>query len=489
MRLGKIISSIKTLEVTKFKDHEIEHVFSDSREKFRNSLFIAVKGLTSDGADYASDAIESGACAVIYETSIKRMFPNITYIKVPDSRIIQSKVAGLVYSEPSRKLDLTGITGTNGKTSTAYIYRHILENNRIRCGLLGTTEYDLGKRKFSPSRTTPDAVFLQRYLKEMADAGLKHAVMEVSSHALSLNRVEDVFFNTAVFTNLTQDHLDFHGTMNEYAGAKAGLFSSHLKKGGRSVVNADDEYYELIAKSSGQKMMIYSLETEGADLFVKNVKYLEKGMEILVSFKGMYYTIETGLNGKFQAMNIAAAFLCASGIGIPVKDIIRSLKYPLVIPGRLEKIHEDGFSVFVDYAHTPDALFRTLSTVREFCTGRIITVFGCGGNRDHEKRPKMGKIASELSDIVFVTDDNPRMEDPDTITEEIVKGITLNNWKKIAGRKEAISEALSAAKEGDVVLIAGKGHENYQEIKGVKYPYSDKVTVMNLTGRSNGQTV
>jgi UDP-N-acetylmuramoyl-L-alanyl-D-glutamate--2,6-diaminopimelate ligase len=485
MKLGKIISSINCLEVANFKDRDIVHVFSDSREKFKDSIFIAVKGLSSDGAEFASDAVESGACAIIYETSIPRKFPGVTYIKVSDCRIIQSKVAGLVYSHPASKLDITGITGTNGKTSTAYIFRHILNINRIKCGLLGTTEYDLGKRIFTPSRTTPDAVFLQRYFREMVSSGLKYAVMEVSSHALSLHRVEDVFFNRAVFTNLSQDHLDFHNTMDEYAGAKALLFSSHLKEGGTPVVNSDDGYSGMITGSSPHALT-YSWNKPDADLVIKGVKYLDKGMEISFMLKGNDYTVETSLNGKFQAMNIAAAVLSAIDLGIPVKDIVKSLKEPIIIPGRLEKVYEDGYSVYIDYAHTPDALFRTLSTVREFCSGRIITVFGCGGNRDRDKRPKMGKIASELSDLVIVTDDNPRMEDPDIITDEILSGIRSNNWVKISGRKEAVREALSAAGKGDVVIVAGKGHENYQEIKGVKYPFSDKETVMNITGRSNG---
>lgn len=482
MKLSRLISEIVTLEVENFKDTDVTHAFSDSREKFKNSVFIAVKGLTSDGASFAADAVESGACAVIYETEIERKFPNVTYIKVPDSRSVQSKVAGLVYGRPAEKLRLTGITGTNGKTSTAYIFRHILNSAGVRCGLLGTTEYDLGKRKFVPSRTTPDAVFLQRYLKEMTDNGLRQAVMEISSHALSLHRVEEVMFDCAVFTNLTQDHLDFHITMDEYAKAKTGLFSDHLKDTGSAVLNADDDRYEMIRASTDCEKLTYSVKKEDSEIYIKNVRYLKQGMEIDLTFFGESYTLGTNINGRFQSMNISAAVLAAHKAGIPIKKIIASFSLPVTVPGRLEKVYEGAYTVFIDYAHTPDALQRTLQTVREFTEGKIITVLGCGGNRDHEKRPIMGKIASELSDQVVVTSDNPRYEKPDVIIGEIVEGIKGSNFVTITDRLEATAKAISMAGDGDVVIIAGKGHENYQETDGVKYPYSDSNTVKNLTG-------
>lgn len=482
MKLSKIISEIETLKIENFKDTEILDVFSDSREKFKNSLFIAVKGLTTDGASFSADAVDSGACAVIYETEINKKFPNVTYIKVPESRTVQSKIAGLIYGCPAGKLHLTGITGTNGKTSTAYIFRHILNANKIKCGLLGTTEYDLGKRKFVPSRTTPDAVFLQRYFKEMTDSGLKYAVMEVSSHALSLHRVEDVMFDCAVFTNLSQDHLDFHVTMDEYAKAKSVLFSKHLKKAGTAVLNADDDHYDFINSLTECKKMTYSEKREDSDIYIKDIRYKEQGLEIDVFFFGKPHTISTNLNGRFQAMNISAAILAAHNAGVPIKKILDSFLQPVLVPGRLEKVYEGAFTVYVDYAHTPDALLRTLQTVKEFSSGKVITVFGCGGNRDHEKRPLMGRIASELSDQVIVTGDNSRYEDTNVIIGEIEKGINGGNFIAVPDRREATAKAISLAKEGDVVIIAGKGHENYQETGGVKYPYSDRETVINLTG-------
>ena len=486
MKLSLLLEKIKYFDIKNFTEREITHVISDSREKFKNSLFIAVKGLTNDGADYADKAVFSGAVAVIYETQIKKMLPDIVYIKVENTRQIQSLVAGLVYDEPSKKLNLAGITGTNGKTSTAYIYRHILTHNNIKCGLLGTTEYDLCKRKFTPDRTTPDAVYLQRYFKEITDSGAKHAVMEVSSHALSLNRVEDVFFDSAVFTNLTQDHLDFHKSMDEYAKAKSALFSDHLKKEGLSVINSDDVYSGMIRNSARYSIRTFSEKDPGADLAVKSIEYNHAGMEIVYGFGESLFSVRTNITGRFQAMNIAGAVLLAMNAGIETEDIIRAFKKPLFIPGRMEKVYDDKFSVIIDYAHTPDALERTLKTINEFKKAKLITVFGCGGNRDHEKRPLMGNISASLSDLTIITNDNPRDEIPESIIKEIESGIKSGKYEIISDRASAIKKAIEYAGEDDVVLIAGKGHEDYQEIKGVKYTFSDKTEVLNVTGSING---
>ncbi|HQO09139.1 MAG TPA: UDP-N-acetylmuramoyl-L-alanyl-D-glutamate--2,6-diaminopimelate ligase [Clostridiales bacterium] len=488
MKLSVLLDRIKYSDVQNYKDQEIGHVISDSREKFRNSLFIAVKGLTSDGAEFASDAVNSGAVAVIYETEITKMLPGIVYIKVENARLIQSLAAGLVYGEPSKKINLTGITGTNGKTSSAYIYRHILNNNNIKCCLLGTTEYDLGKRIFTPVRTTPDAVFLQRYFKEIADSGAKHAVMEVSSHALSLNRVENISFDAAVFTNLTQDHLDFHHTMDEYANAKSSLFSKHLKKDGLSVINADDKYSGMMKRSAAYAVRTFAEKDNLADLKVKSIEYCPAGMEIIYQYGRTTFAVRTNITGRFQAMNIAGAILCALSAGLDTEDIIRAFKRPLFIPGRMEKVYEDNFSVIIDYAHTPDALERAINTIIEFKKGKLITVFGCGGNRDQEKRPLMGDISASLSDYTIITSDNPRDEDPEEIIKAIRSGIKNGKYEAISDRLEAIKKAIGIAGDDDIVLIAGKGHENYQEIKGVKYPFSDKTSVLNLLERQNGQT-
>ena len=482
MKLSRIISAVNAIEVSGFFEREIEGVTSDSREKLKNSLFIAVKGLTSDGALYSQDAVACGATAVVYETEIPKKIGGITYIKVKNSREIQSVIASLVYDEPAAKLNIAGVTGTNGKTSFSYIYRHILVQNGIKCGMLGTTEYDLGKRKFTPSRTTPDAVFLQRYLHEMVDSKLTDAVMEVSSHAISLERVRSVFFNTAVFTNLTVDHLDFHKTIGEYAEIKSKLFSEHLKEDAVSVINADDAYSNIMKEAALNSVKTYSAKDNDASLFINKVEYNREGIEITCVLDGESFNIKTNLNGRFQAENIAAAVLCALERKISLKDIVKSFEKDIYIPGRMETVYNGNFRVIIDYAHTPDALENTLKAINEFKKKRVITIFGCGGDRDTEKRKSMGRIASVLSDSVIVTSDNPRYEDPDKIIEGIVSGMTGGEYKITADRKKAIEEAIASAGEDDIVLIAGKGHENYQERGGVKYPFSDSDTVRKITG-------
>jgi UDP-N-acetylmuramoyl-L-alanyl-D-glutamate--2,6-diaminopimelate ligase len=482
MNLGEIINAIGPLKVDNFRDKSISQVFSDSREKFRDSIFIAVKGLSSDGALFAKDAVRSGAEAVVYETEIEDKNDNIVYIKVPNTRSIQSKIASMVYGNPSEKLKIAGVTGTNGKTSYAYIFRHILNHSGLRCAMLGTTEYDLGKRKFIPSRTTPDAVFLQRYFKEMVDCGVKYAVMEVSSHALALNRVDEVLFETAAFTNLSQDHLDFHKDMEDYAQTKSHLFSDHLKKGAAAALNRDDKYFDMMSKACASGYRTFSEKDGNADILIESVDYTGTGLSINYVFGGKRINIKTNLNGRFQAMNIAAAFLSANSMGCSVDEIVSSFEEPIHVPGRLEKIFSGEFSAFVDYAHSPDSLERTLKSIREFTNARIITVFGCGGNRDTEKRPVMGRIATELSDEVIITSDNPRNEDPAKIIADIRSGISKDNFAIEPDRKKAIACALEKAKSGDAVLIAGKGHEDYQEISGVKYPFSDAAEIKKILG-------
>ncbi|MFO7810753.1 MAG: UDP-N-acetylmuramoyl-L-alanyl-D-glutamate--2,6-diaminopimelate ligase [Candidatus Delongbacteria bacterium] len=472
MKLSSIIANIPVIDVKNFAEKDISGVTSDSREKIPFSVFVAVKGLTGDGAEFSKDAVGNGAVAVVYETEISEMIEGVTYIKVNNTRSLQSEIAAMVYNHPSEELDITAVTGTNGKTSFAYIYRHILKDNNIKCGMIGTTEYDLGSVKFVPVRTTPDAVFLQRHLSQMKDSKLSDAVMEVSSHALVLQRVKKVKFRTAVFTNLTRDHLDFHKNMDEYADAKAELFSKYLKKNGVSVINADDPYAQKMIKAAPYKVLTFSQRDNNSDLYIKNISY-NKYMEIEFVLDKEPFLVKTKLKGSFQAMNIAPAILCALQKKIPLTNIIRSLAKDIIIPGRMETVYRKEFTVIVDYAHTPDALRSTIRALKATGRGRVITVFGCGGNRDTEKRELMGNIASENSDIAIVTSDNPRYEDNDSIIKDIIKKIEKDNYIVIPDRKKAIEKAVRSAKKDDIVLIAGKGHEDYQEINGVKYPFSD----------------
>lgn len=482
MKLSRLIEVIGDCDVFNFTEKEIESVTSESRERLKNSIFVAVKGLSGDGADYAADAVINGATAVIFETEIKNRIDGVTYIKVPDSRTIQSKVASVVYDSPSDKIDLTAVTGTNGKTSFAYIYRHILKSCGKKCGMIGTVEYDLGKRYFIPERTTPDAVFLQRYLNEMVNSGLDYAVVEVSSHSLTLKRVLETYFDTAVFTNLSEEHLDFHEDMNEYAAVKSELFRSYMKKDGVSLINLDDPYSEMFVSASSKKVKTYSSKNKNSDLFISSIKMTDDGLVTDYIYSDEIFTVKTNLSGYFQAYNIAASILSAFEKGITVSQVVSAMKKPVVIPGRMETIYKKSFEVVIDYAHTPDALKNTIESIKSYKKGKLITVFGCGGNRDQNKRPLMGKIAVELSDKVIITTDNPRYEDPKSITDSIVAGL---NTKKIIienDRRKAINEAVSTAEKGDVILIAGKGHECCQEINGVKYPFSDKDEVLKITG-------
>lgn len=343
--------------------------------------------------------------------------------------------------------------------------------------MIGTTEYDLGKRVFVPQRTTPDAVFLQRYLNEMVSSKCKMAVVEVSSHALTLNRVENIQFDISVYTNLTQDRLDFHNTIDEYANAKSLLFSSHTKENGLIILNRDDEYYGLMKSKSLTEVQTYSMVRDDADLFVRNIEYLNNGMKITFKLHDQEHELFSNLMGDYQAYNIAAAILAAKSVGVKIIDILDSFREEINIPGRMEMIKDDNCKIFIDYAHTPDALERSLRSIENIVEKRLITVFGCGGNRDKDKRPQMGNIASEFSDHVIVTSDNPRYEDQNEIIASVIKGIKKTNYEVIKDRKKAIQAAIDLAEKGDVVLIAGKGHETYQEINGVNYPFSDKKVV------------
>ena len=469
-------------EIFNFNETEIDSVTSVSKERLLKSVFVAVKGIEGDGADYATEAVINGAKAVIYETEIKNMMDGITYIKVPDSRKAQSIAASLVYSKPSEKLDLTAVTGTNGKTSFAYIYRHILNNCDKKCGMIGTVEYDLGKRCLVPERTTPDAVFLQRHLNEMVVSGLNYAVLEVSSHSLALKRVLQTQFDSAVFTNLSEEHLDFHKDMNEYAEVKSDLFRSYMKPEGVSIINIDDEYSDLFIKACSGKVRTYSSRSKNSDLYIAGIVRTGQGQIIDYVHSGRVFRVKTNLSGDFQAYNIAASILCALEKGILFDQIVSALIEPVIIPGRMETVYKNSFEVIIDYAHTPDALKNTIESVKKNKKGRIITVFGCGGNRDQAKRSVMGRIAEELSDKVIVTSDNPRFEDQISITDDIIRELATKKIKIENDRRNAIKAAIESAQENDVVIIAGKGHECYQEINGVKYPFSDKEEVLKITG-------
>lgn len=479
MKLSDILKNIDYIELDNMSDYSINHVFIDSREKLESSIFIGIKGFSVDGAKFADAAITNGAVAVVYETDIDKKKDNVVYIKVADTRKAAGVIASQVY-QSSYDLKVIGITGTNGKTSTAYIIRHILSNIG-GCGMLGTVEYDLGDRKIVPTHTTPESVYVFRYLKEIDSSDCKYAVMEVSSHALSLNRVENLEFDVTALTNISQDHLDFHKTMDNYIAAKSKLFTDHVKEEGISIINIDDDNSDKFTSKIDSGLITISRKNSNADYYAPNYNVSDRGIELNFIHRDKNYTFKTNVFGDFQVYNLLCAVAICNQLGVKMEDIEKALEADFVIPGRLEKVNRKGYNVFVDYAHTPDALEKAIESLKSSCKGEFITLFGCGGDRDSEKRPLMGEIAEKLSDKIIVTSDNPRTEPAGKIIEDILAGIK-NREKAIIveNRREAIEVGVDMLSKDDYLLIAGKGHEEYQEICGVKLHFSDKETALKV---------
>ncbi|CAG0933393.1 partial UDP-N-acetylmuramoyl-L-alanyl-D-glutamate--2, 6-diaminopimelate ligase, partial [Planctomycetaceae bacterium] len=443
----------------------------------------AVPGEHVDGHSYIGAAVSSGAPVVLAQ----RKTPSIeaTQVIVPDIREALGRTADLLYGEPSKRLVLIGVTGTNGKTTTTYILESILRKAGANPGVIGTVNYRYNGKVFPAPHTTPQAPELQAILKEMADEGVTHCVMEVSSHALEQNRVGHCRFRAGIFTNLTHDHLDYHKTMDEYFWCKSMLFSHLDGNGGASAVNIDDPWGRKL-KGSFPAALTFSLK-DGADFCPRSFSLLEGRTEAVIATPTGDLAISTHLVGAYNLQNILGAAAAASAVGIGNEAIKEGIEGLERVPGRLEKLESKArdFRAYVDYAHTGDALERALEALRPVTRGRLITVFGCGGNRDRTKRPEMGAIAARLSDLAIVTSDNPRDEDPLEIRKEIEAGMegarkygagsvpSAKGYMVIPDRKEAIRKAASLAGSGDTILVAGKGHEDYQIIKGVKHHFDD----------------
>jgi UDP-N-acetylmuramoyl-L-alanyl-D-glutamate--2,6-diaminopimelate ligase len=466
-------------------DKDIKGIAYDSRLVKKDFLFVAVRGLSVDGHDYIEDAISRGAATVVAERAVdyKRARQlagqdEITFIEVPDSREALALISASFYGHPSKSLSLIGITGTNGKTTTSYITKSIIEAGGKTSGLLGTICYMTGNGITNAFNTTPESMDLQRYLSEMVNNQMEYAVIEVSSHALSLKRVEGSCFKTAAFTNFTQDHLDFHGTMDEYFKAKSRLFN-YLDKEGSAVLNLDDPMIRPLARGLNCNVITSGIE-QGAMIRAENIKESgvrggALGMSFDVRTPEGGFEINSSLIGRFNVYNILMSIGIAYSLGFNEEVIQQGIKHAKPVEGRFENIDEgQNFLCIVDYAHTEDALRKLIEEARTITGKRIITVFGCGGDRDRTKRPVMGAVATELSDLVVITSDNPRSEDPDGIIGDILKGVNKNNYTVQPGREDAIREAIAMAGAGDTVLIAGKGHEKYQEINGVRHHFSDK---------------
>lgn len=434
----------------------VSDVCYDSRKVLPGALFVAIKGFKSDGHKFIEKAIEMGAAIVVGEEDRCED----CYIKVPDSRKFLAMASKNFFGSCAGKMKIVGITGTNGKTTTSYLIKQILELKGYKCGLIGTNQILVGNEAIESERTTPESRELHELFKRMYEAGAEYVVMEVSSHSLELDRVYGIEFEVGIFSNLTQDHLDFHITMDNYARAKAKLF----KMSRNAAINIDDEYASFMLEDA-RNVITYSIE-KPSDLKADNIRLRERGIIFNVAFKGEERQLRLGIPGQFSVYNALAAASGALCLGMSLEDIEKGLVIARGVKGRLEVIPTlTPYTVIIDYAHTPDGLENVINAVRGFAKGRVITLFGCGGDRDNTKRPIMGSIAQRLSDYVIVTSDNPRGEEPHAIMEQITQGMKDGNYICIENRRDAIDYALDFALEGDVIILAGKGHETYQIFK------------------------
>jgi len=460
----------------------------DSRQVREGTLFVAIKGATVDGHRFVDDVMRRGAVGIISEFDPPVEFDGV-WLKVKDARVALAKAAAVINSDPSHDLDLVGITGTNGKTTTTYLIFALAEAAAQKPAMLTTVEYRIGEKSEPAVRTTPEASDTNRFLREAVDAGCAMAVMETSSQAIDLHRCDWLRFKVAVFTNLTRDHLDYHKTMENYFDAKKQLFDGRLgEKPGSSVINIDDEWGVRLAdelKSAGERVVTFSQNTvaippgsDTADLSASDIEVsLIRGTSFLLKTPDGERQVTSPLVGKPHVYNMLSATATALELGYDLDSISKGLSKCVGAPGRFERVPHDGdFAVVVDYAHTDDALLNTLKTARELTDGKIITVFGCGGDRDQTKRRPMGEVAGEYSDLVFITSDNPRNEDPLKILSEIEIGVKekCSPYEIIPDRREAINRAITSATTNDVVIIAGKGHETYQIVGNDKFHFDDR---------------
>ncbi|MEC0090176.1 UDP-N-acetylmuramoyl-L-alanyl-D-glutamate--2,6-diaminopimelate ligase [Paenibacillus macquariensis] len=484
MRLNELASTLTIKHIIGSVDIRVSGIQTDSRKVTEGDLFICLPGHTVDGHIYAQQAMEKGAAALVVDHQLDIDLPQII---VKDCRYAMAVLADAFFGSPSKQMKVIGITGTNGKTTTAYLIEKIMNDHNVKTGLIGTIQMRYGGRTFPMSGTTPEALELQRSLHDMAASGTRCCVMEVSSHALEQGRVKGTDFRTAIFTNLTQDHLDYHNTMDEYRAAK-GLFFSRMgnafqniqDKRKYAVLNADDPASTYFRNITSAEVVTYGLE-EGVDVRATGIVISAQGTDFHVdSFNGST-DIKLKMVGKFNVYNALGAITATLLEGVPLHEIKRSLESLSGVDGRVESVEAgQPFAVIVDYAHTPDGLENVLKTVNEFAVGRVLTVFGCGGDRDKTKRPIMGKIAAKYSDVVFVTSDNPRTEDPESILKDIEQGliddqVPQENYLLIEDRRVAIQKAIDMASPEDVVLIAGKGHETYQLIGQTTHDFDDRI--------------
>jgi UDP-N-acetylmuramoyl-L-alanyl-D-glutamate--2,6-diaminopimelate ligase len=478
MKSREIIRSIGKFSIPNFL---VRGVSCNSKLIKPGFIFVAVKGNKLDGTLFIKEAVEKGAKLIVSESCNIFCCPGIACIKVPDARLALAKLASRFYNFPSRKIKVVGVTGTNGKTTVTYLIEKILKGQGRGAGIVGTINYRFKNTAIASKNTTPGAVELQSLLYKMLNQGIGYCLMEVSSHALDQDRVAGIDFHSAIFTNLTQDHLDYHKDMEEYFKAKAKLFKRLTPKS-ICVINNDDPYSKRLKKLTRARIVTYAIDNK-ADYTARNILLGVKNTEFNLSAPKINEQIRTRLIGKHNVYNVLSAIAWAKESGVPIRSIKTALKDFKLVPGRLEAVHSKrGFSVFVDYAHTEDALKNVITALRPLCAGRLIVLFGCGGERDKTKRPKMGRVVTELADYAIITSDNPRSEDPNKIIRDIKKGIRKRNFITIVNRKYAAKKAVSLARKGDLILLAGKGHEDYQVFKNRAVHFDDREEVKKCLG-------
>lgn len=481
MKLKDVLNGVKVIEAACDLDTEISGITRDSRTAERGNLFAAIAGIKKDsphGIDFAKEAVEKGAACVLCDLPCA---PGVPYVRVESAQNALAIASQNFMGRPAEKLKLIGVTGTNGKTTVTNLIKFILEKSGKKCGLIGTIQNMAGDRVISTGNTTPEAFELAKLFDKIVRFGCEYVIMEVSSHALALGRVNGLNFSAGVFTNITQDHLDFHGDMESYAAAKAKLF----EHSDISFVNLDDPHAKLMLSAAKGEKITYSARLNDADIVAKNIRLLPESVEFEALTTGIIRRMHLGIPGEFSVSNALAVIAVCARLGLSYDEISEFLSEASGVCGRAEVVKTGtDYTVMIDYAHTPDALENILKTLRGIASGRIITVFGCGGDRDKTKRPIMGKIASELSDVCIVTSDNPRFETPSAIIDDIMRGIS-RPVTVIENRREAIAAALDMAQEKDIVLLAGKGHETYQEIKGVKHRFDEREVVLEHLGKKN----
>jgi UDP-N-acetylmuramoyl-L-alanyl-D-glutamate--2,6-diaminopimelate ligase len=495
MKLAQLLSCLDGVQVTGDSEVEIQGLHYDSRSVSPGGLFFALRGVKSDGSQFVAAAVKGGAVAIVADRPCA-VSPGVTFVLVSDARRAMSLLAAHFYGQPTAGLPTVGITGTNGKTTTSYLVEGILERAGIPCAVLGTISYRFGATDLPAPNTTPESVDLQRILRELVDLGARGAVMEVSSHSLEQRRADGCLFDVAVFTNLTRDHLDYHLDMESYFASKLRLFTDLATPDGhkptrRAVVNLDDPYGARIKAAASCPVLSYAMGGD-ADITVTQVDFSVHGISCRLRTPHGELSLVSDLLGRFNLYNILAAVGAGLALGLPDAAIKAGIEGHKKVPGRVERVENDkGITVLVDYAHTGDALENVLATVSELKTARIITLFGCGGDRDKGKRPVMGEIAGRLSDLAIITSDNPRTEDPLAIMadvragiaplglreyrlEELAAGFQEKGFASIVSRRDAVQAAILAARPGDIVVLAGKGHEDYQIVGTEKFHFDDR---------------